>query len=186
MNIQKTKLRKSYSMQEKSYFKREYKMELTEFNEKLEQTFKKYFPHGYFDIGKSALFDETSPTYFYRIGLIGSDKDVSNNIRENDPMNAIFKLHNLTIDTITGLGIYCTPNRENEAEKYNAMTRRKMKFFRKTKKKSLQDILIYMDKTFQKMREFINEHGKDIIHVSDYPEYYIRDAYPLEKALNEL
>lgn len=160
-------------------------MNIEEFNQSLETLFKKYFPHGYFHTSKSALFDEENPTYFYRIGLIGETKHCVSTIRENDPMNAIFKVQGTTIDTITGLGLYCKPDRDNPKEKYNAMSRRKMTFFRKTTKKSLQDILIYMDKTFQKMREFINENGKDISQVEYYPEYYIREAFPLEKAMRE-
>jgi hypothetical protein len=151
-------------------------MELQEFNEKLEQTFKKYFPHGYFHTSKSALFDEDGPTFFYRIGLIGNTRDCSNNIRENDPMNSIFKINGFTIDNITGFGIYCTPDRNNPKEKYLAMTRRKMNF-RKTTKKNLEEVLKYMDKVFQSARQFINENAKDIYHVNEYPEHYIREAF---------
>jgi hypothetical protein len=159
-------------------------MELSQFNQKLEQSFKKYFPHGYFYISKSALFDENNPTYFYRIGLIGETKDCSMHIRENDPMNSIFELNGLTIDTITGVGLYCTPDKSNPKEKYNAMSFRKAGF-RKATKKNLEEVLNYMDKFFMKLRQFVDENGKDIYHVETYPEYYIRQEFPLEKVMRE-
>jgi hypothetical protein len=159
-------------------------MNLEEFNQKLELTYKKYFPHGYFFTSKSAMFEEKNPTYFYRIGLIGDTKDCSFNIRENDPGNAILKLNGFTIDTITGIGIYCTPDKSKEEEKYLAMSYRKAGF-RKATKKSYEEVLIYMDKFFQKYRQFINDNAKDIYQVSEYDIKYIRESYPLEKALRE-
>lgn len=145
-------------------------MEITEFTQKLEETFKKHFPNGFFKATKSALFDEKNPTMFYSIGLIGKEEHCSFRIRENDPAYTIFRLDGLTLDTITGTGLYCNP----EKGSHYAMDRRKIPF-RKTTKKNYDDLLKSMDKYFEKMHQFIQENKKDVYGgLEQYPEIYFK------------
>lgn len=141
----------------------------------LKYKFKEYFPHGYFSYSMSQLGGET---YFIHIGLIGDSNDCSNGIRQNDPALTMFSLDGFTIECPYGAGLYCNP----EPNTHYAMSRRKIGF-RKATKKSYEELLVYMDKYFQKMRQVVNENKQDIYEVEKYDSKYLNAPTKLDKAL---
>ena len=64
-------------------------MKAIEFQNKVQESFLKYFPCGYCYVGKFALGDGV----YFNFGLIEDINDVSNKIRLNDPMKLSINIH---------------------------------------------------------------------------------------------
>lgn len=151
---------------------------MDEFLEGMESSFKKQFPNGYFSISvHQGIGDYLVSVY---IGLIDNIKDVSNQIRENDPMRHSFLI---TADRETSKeremdGMLTAENlngdiRTNPPEgSYLAMGKVKTKF-RRTKGDKAK-LLSTFDKFFKKLKSLVKENEENIYRRDSYPDKYFK------------
>lgn len=145
------------------------------FKAQLESSFRSFFPLGYFRAHFSTGF-LTSITV--RFGLIGEQSDVSNNIRENDPMYHVIIVRGFSDDGVAGQkleaesavggSISVNPPKNSHL----AMGREKIGWRKKTD--SPEKVLKHFDKYFEKMRKAMKKHESDIYNRKIYPDKYFK------------
>ena len=73
---------------------KELQAEMQDSLDRIEKSYKKVFPNGYFNIGITGSFDK--PYMYIKFGLIDNINDVANKIRQNDPMYSSMIGHDIS------------------------------------------------------------------------------------------
>ena len=143
-----------------------------EFLENVEKEFRKSFPNGYFNGRESNNMGKSLSVSF---GLISKLDDVSNKIRENDPMLSRLIMFPLDKkDFGNGIEVYDTRGSlmvKPEEGSYMAM--RGIKFgLKKQKKTDLLKLQDMFKKIFPKIKTTVLDNWDDIYRVSKIPLKY--------------
>lgn len=155
-------------------------MNTKQFAEQVEQSFKRYFPNGYFFYNSGCLGNES---IYFKCGMIKDIKDQPNQIRDNDKLHLslwIFDNVNLKDDSFDisntklviedrhGACVYTNP-----PNSYYAMGRTKIPFRKMTN--TPDKLLVLLDKFFKKARDIIKIEidNNNLYNQKDIPQKYL-------------
>lgn len=151
-------------------------MNAIEFNSKVKETFKKYFPNGYIASFKYTL----GGGIYWKAGLIQDAKDCSGGYRENDLLLLTFSTHNIAYDSEQDINkkiaveflqaaFYTMP----EPGSYMAMQRNKVPS-RKINNVP-EKVLVTLDKYFKETRDLIKAQidNNNLYHQESIPKKYL-------------
>ena len=137
----------------------------------IEDNFKAIFPNGYIHVGVRKSIG--NPYLYVDFGLIADIKDVSNNIRQNDPLYTTLMGHDVsdvdvfTLETLQS-GLMCKP----KPNTHYAMSAVKTAY-----RKSKGDIKSYEKKLntyFKKVAKIVIENKDNIINIEKIDPKYLQ------------
>lgn len=141
-----------------------------DFLTKAKEDFKRVFPNGYIQAYISKGIGPDSITI--RFGLIENEKELTSNIRENDPLYTIVSIYpKITLeDSYSEITTLQSGLKINPTEKYFAMGRVKTAI--RKSKGDLDKLSKTLNEYFKKVAKIVQENKENIYQFSKYDSKY--------------